>query len=299
MGQKLIAVVGATGSQGRGVVRALGELGGFRVRALTRKPELHADLSDEVVEADLTRTETLPGAFAGAYGVFLVTNFWEPGTDEVSQATAAIEAAKLAGVEHLVWSTLPNVEAISSDRFSVPHYTGKAKVDALVRDVGFPHTTFVQAPFYFQNFAGAMAPQPLPDGASGWTLPIDVDARVVHMGDVSDLGAVVAGAFAHPDQAGDGEVLAMSGGLLSFGDVVGTLNSQGHQVVFQQVPGEVFADFFPGAREIVSMMGYWQEYTYFGPDADTKIALANKITTRMPVDFATWARAGMPVSSER
>ena len=81
--EKLIAVVGASGQQGGAVVRALQDGGQFKVRALTRHPGKHRDLADEVVEADLDRPETLKAAFEGAHGVFLVTNFWEKGTDEM------------------------------------------------------------------------------------------------------------------------------------------------------------------------------------------------------------------------
>jgi len=108
--KRLIAVIGATGQQGGGVVRALQASGRFTVRALTRHADKHRGLAAEVVAADLSRPETLRAAFEGAHGVFLVTNFWEEGTDELKQATAAIHAAKDAGVKHLVWSTLPNVK---------------------------------------------------------------------------------------------------------------------------------------------------------------------------------------------
>src|ERR1700675_4192668 len=111
--KKLIAVIGATGQQGGAVVRAVQARGQFKVRALTRNPGRHRGLADEVVEADLDRPETLKAAFEGAYGVFLVTNFREAGTDELKQAAAAVHAAKDSGVKHFVWSTLPDVEAIS------------------------------------------------------------------------------------------------------------------------------------------------------------------------------------------
>src|SRR4029077_8110918 len=88
--KKLIAVIGATGQQGGGVVRALQASGQFNVRALSRNPGKHRDLADEVVEADLSRPETLKGAFEGANGVFLVSNFAEAGTDEFKQATMAV-----------------------------------------------------------------------------------------------------------------------------------------------------------------------------------------------------------------
>src|SRR5689334_16670430 len=109
--KKLIAVVGATGQQGGGVLRALQASGQFKVRALTRNRDKHRELADEVVEADLDKPETLKAAFEGAHGVFLVTSFQEAGTEEFKQATAAIRAAKEAGVRHFIWSTLPDVEA--------------------------------------------------------------------------------------------------------------------------------------------------------------------------------------------
>src|SRR5881409_2478354 len=177
--KKLIAVIGATGRQGGGVLRALQARGQFKVRALTRNPDKHRELAEEVVEGDLDKPETLKAAFEGAYGVFLVTNFREEGTDEFKQATAAVRAAKDAGVQHFVWSTLPNVEAISGGKFDVPHFTGKAKIDSIVKAAGFASHTFVIAPFYFQILAGAFGPQKLPDGSFGWAIPLDPDVRCI------------------------------------------------------------------------------------------------------------------------
>jgi uncharacterized protein YbjT (DUF2867 family) len=171
--KNLIAVIGATGRQGGAVVRALQSGGQFKVRALTRNPDTHRELDDEVVQADLDRPETLKHAFDGAHGVFLVTNFWEPGTDESKQATAAVRAAKDAGVKHFIWSTLPDVEAISGGKFDVPHFTGKAKIDVIVKNAGFAHHTFVIAPFYYQGLVGVLAPQKQADGSLGWAIPLD------------------------------------------------------------------------------------------------------------------------------
>jgi uncharacterized protein YbjT (DUF2867 family) len=100
--EELIAVVGATGQQGGAVVRALQAGGQFKVRALSRNPGKHRELADEVVRADLNRPETLQAAFEGALGIFLVTNLWEEGTDEIGPATAAVRAAKDAGVRHFI-----------------------------------------------------------------------------------------------------------------------------------------------------------------------------------------------------
>jgi uncharacterized protein YbjT (DUF2867 family) len=289
----VIAVLGASGSQGSSVVRALVEQGRFRVRALTRRPDAYSGPADEVVAADLNQPATLEAAFDGTHGVFAVSNFWEPGSDETAQGRNAVDAAAKAGVRHYVWSTLPNVEAISGGRYEVAHFTSKAKVDPFVRDAGFAAYTFVEAPFYFENFVKNMPPQPLPDGSTGWALPLAPDARVVHMGSVEDLGGVVAGALAQPDVVGAGSYLSSAVGLMSFGEVADTLNAQGHSVAVLQVPGEVFATFFPGAEEMVQMMGYWQEYTYLGPDADEVIATARRVSTTSSTDFTTWAKEHM------
>jgi uncharacterized protein YbjT (DUF2867 family) len=295
--KKLIAVIGATGQQGGGVVQALQASGEFKVRALTRNPDKHRDLADEVVKADLDRPETLEAAFKGAYGVFLVTNFREKGTDELKQATAAVRAAKDAGVKHFVWSTLPNVEAISGGKFDVPHFTGKAKIDRIVKEAGFPHHTFVIAPGYYQNFVGSLAPQKQADGSVGWALPLDPDVRCLHMGDIRELGNIVAGAFAHPDEAGNGEYLPLVGDFLSFNELVDTLNRQGHKFSFKQVSTEVFATFFPGAAKLAAMFSYWETHTYLGSDSSDQIALASKIAGRRPTNFSTWARANFHVQA--
>ena len=293
--KKLIAVVGATGHQGGAGVRALQASGQFKVRALTRNPAKHPQLADEVVLADLNRPETLKSAFAGAHGVFLVTNVWEPGTDERKQALAAVQAAKDAGVQHFIWSTLPDVEKISRGKLDVPHFTDKAKSDRIVRDAGFAHHTFVIAPFFYQNLLGVMAPQKQADGAVGWALPLDPAPRVIHMGDITELGHIVAGAFAQPELAGHGEHLPLVGDFLSFNEIIATLNRQGHQFSFKQVPQELFAGWFPGAKEVAEMLAYFEAHTYLGADSRDAIALANRVAGRQPTSLAAWARANFAI----
>src|ERR1700730_17616954 len=287
--RKLIAVIGATGHQGGAVVRALQAGGQFKVRALTRSPAKYRELAEEVVEADLDRAETLKAAFDGAHGVFLVTNFWEEGTDELKQATAAVRAAKDAGVKHFVWSTLPDAEAISGGKFHVHHFTDKASIDRIVKEAGFAYHTFVVAPFFYQNLAGTLAPQKQEDGNLGWVLPLDPTVRCIHMGDIGELGDIVAGAFALPDQAGHGEYLPLVGDFMSFNEIIDTLNRQGHKFSFKQVPKEVF----PG--EVANTFAYFEAHTYLGSDSSDRIALANKIARRQPTTFATWARVSVPV----
>jgi uncharacterized protein YbjT (DUF2867 family) len=295
--QKLIAVVGATGQQGGAVVRALQASGQFKVRALTRNPAKHPKLGGEVVLADFNRPETLKAAFAGAHGVFLVTNAWEAGADEPKQALAAVNAAKDAGVQHFIWSTLPNVETISHGKINVPHFTDKAKIERVVSEAGFAHHTFVIAPFYYQNLLGAMAPQKQADGTAGWALPLDPERRVIHMGDITELGRIVVGAFAQPELAGRGEHLPLVGDFLSFNEIVATLGRQGNQFSFRRVPREVFAGWFPGAESLAAMLAYFEAHTYLGSDSRDAIALANKVAGQQPTKFAAWAWTNFATSA--
>ncbi len=294
MTKPTIAVFGATGSQGSSVVRHLKKHGTFHVRALTRRPEAYKGPADEAVRADLDDESTLRDAMKGAHGVFLVTNFWQPGTDEIKQATAAVRAAADVGVNHLVWSSLPDVEAISGGTWDVPHFSDKARIDATVRDAGFPRYTIVQPPFYFENLLGHLAPQPMEGGRTGWTLPIDPDARVIHMGAIEEFGSLVTGAFAHPDKSA-GETLSMSAGLYSFFDIVKAYGAAlGEELGFQRVPLEVFADFFPQAGELGQMLGYFEGHTYMGPDAEPRIAKAESTATAPFTPLDTWLVSNLP-----
>jgi uncharacterized protein YbjT (DUF2867 family) len=293
--RKLIAVIGATGQQGGAVVRALQGSGQFKVRALTRDPAKHPKLADEVVAADLNRPETLKAAFAGAHGVFLVTNAWEAGREESRQALAAVNAAKAADVQHFIWSTLPDVETISRGTIDVPHFTNKANVERVVREAGFAYHTFVIAPFYYQNLLSALTPQKQADGTAGWALPLDPEKRVIHMGDIAEIGRIVSGAFAQPELAGHGEHLPLVGDFLSFNEIIATLNRQGDKFSFKQVPREVFANWFPGAKDVAAMLAYFEAHTYLGSDSRDAIALANKVAGQRPTKFAAWAKANFAI----
>src|SRR5437867_10397099 len=117
------------------------------------------------------------------------------------------------------------------------------------------------------------------------------------MGDIRERGNIVAGAFAHPNEAGNGEYLALVGDFMSFNEIVETLNRQGHEFSFKQVPKEIFATLFPGAAEIAEMFSYFQAHTYLGSDSSDRIALANKIARRQLTEFSTWARLNVPVQN--
>ena len=179
----LIAVTGATGQQGGGVVHALQGSGEFKVRALTCNPDKYHELGRRGrLKADLDRPETLAAAFKGAYGVFLVTNFREAGINELKQATAAVRAARDAGVKHFVRSTLFDVEAISGGKFDVPHFTGKAKIGSDREGSRVPASYVRHSPGFYQNFVGVLAPHKQPDGSVAWALPLDPEAALLPHG---------------------------------------------------------------------------------------------------------------------
>lgn len=289
MEKKIIAVIGATGSQGKGVIDSIVKDGTFKTRAVTRNPEKYSGKADEVVKGDLTDLISLTEAFKNAHGVFVVTNFWE-GADEIAQGKIAIQAAKNAGVNHFIWSTLPNVEKISNGKFDVPHFTGKAKVDELVKNAGFKNYSFVQPPFYYQNFSGMLGAQPKQDGSTGWTLPIDPSKKVIHMSDINDLGKVVAGAFLNPEKVGQGSYLALATELNSFNDILAIYKANGKEYSFTQVPGELFSTFFEGAKEISEMMAYFEAHSYMGPNSENNILQANAISTESFTSLDEWIK---------
>ena len=136
--KKVIAVMGATGAQGSGLVKAImaDKSGEFTARAITRdvnsdKAKALAALGAEVVAADIDNEESLKKAYAGAYGVYCVTFFWAHFSPEkeAAEAGAMARAAKEAGVKHVIWSTLEDTRKwvpLSDNR--MPTLMGKYKV---------------------------------------------------------------------------------------------------------------------------------------------------------------------------
>jgi uncharacterized protein YbjT (DUF2867 family) len=289
MKDSIISVVGGTGAQGGGVVDALLAAGQFKVRVAL------VERGVEVVQADLRDAATLTALYRDAHGAFVVTNPWDPGQGEREEeiGTAAVKAARVAGVKHLIWSTLPDVDKLSGGRLKVNHFTRKARVDGVVEAAGFERHTFVQAPFYFQNLQGMLAPQPLPGGGRGWAVPMDPAARVIHAGDVTELGRTVAAAFAAGPELADGAYLAVCGGKYSWDDFVKTLNGLGHDLQVARIPPDIFDAFFPGAAEVREMFQYFEAHTYFGPNAQGRIETANGLVAGGFTAFPEWAAKNM------
>ena len=301
MGKRIVTVLGSTGAQGGGVVRALLDQQDWQVRAITRDSRSQAaqrlaELGCEIVEADLNTPATVLEALQGSYGLFAVTNFWDRATrmGEFEQGRNLVSAAKAADIQHFIWSTLPDYEALSGGKYTVAHFTSKARVDAEVKAAGFPHHTFVEAPFYFQNFLTVHAPRKTPNGRELWRYPADKDKCRFPCGDIEELGKIVAAALNQPEKAGKGQYLALASDYVCWQDLVDILNAQGHKLDYERVCAEEYDGFFPSAREFRHMMAFWEENHYFGPDGTHKIALANVLIESRLTRFADWANTHMP-----
>ncbi|KAF8496951.1 NmrA-like family domain-containing protein 1 [Gautieria morchelliformis] len=197
--KKIIVVTGATGAQGGSVARFLLNDGTYAVRAVTRNPDSPAakELAAkgaEVIKADMRVLASLEKAFAGAYGVFGVTNFWEPGVGyegEVSQGKSLVDAAKATGIKHFVWSTLDSTPAEAS------HWESKNVVDQYLKKSGVPRTSLYTS-FYFENYLGLLPFLKRNDGSYDFPLPLITDAPFA-VYSVAETGAFALAAFLHPE----------------------------------------------------------------------------------------------------
>lgn len=274
---KIIVVTGATGAQGGGLARAIlsDPDSPFRVRALTRKPQSDKakDLvgqGAEVVEADLDDLESVKKAFQGAYGAFCVTNYWEYFSPEreISQVTNMAQAAKHAGLKHVIWSTLEDTRKwipLSDNRmptlmekYKVPHFDGKGEADQIFTDLGVP-TTFLLASFYWDNFIYfGMGPKPGPDGKLAITLPMG-DQRLSGIA-VEDIGRCAYGIFKKGDEF-IGKTIGIAGEHLTGDEMAAAMsNALGKDITYNAVPFEVYRSFgFPGADDLGNMFQFYHD----------------------------------------
>lgn len=275
MSKPIIAVTGATGAQGGGLVRAIlaDPEQRFAVRAITRNPNSDgakalAAQGCEVVRADLDDVDSLRAAFAGAYGAFCVTNFWEhfSAPRETAQAQGLAQAAKDAGVQHVVWSTLEDTRKafpLDDDRmptlhghYKVPHFDGKGEADATFTALGVP-TTFLRTSFYWDNIATVMPPRPGPDGGLQLVLPM-ADKKLSGIA-AKDIGAIAFGIFKRPDLIG--KVVGAAGGHYTGAEMAAAMSTAlGKTVSYVPVPAAVYRGFgFPGADDLGNMFQYYAE----------------------------------------
>jgi uncharacterized protein YbjT (DUF2867 family) len=272
--KQVIAVVGATGAQGGGLVRAIvaDREGPFVARAITRNPQSDkaralAALGAEVVAADADDPPSLERAFAGAYGAYCVTNFWEhlSAEREGAQATAMARASRKVGVQHVVWSTLEDTRNwVSLDdsrlptlqgKYKVPHFDSKAQMDRMFAEEGAP-TSYLLAAFYWENFIHfGMGPRQGSDGDLVLALPLG-GAKLPGIA-TEDIGKCAYGVFRRGTGA-VGQRFGIAGEVLSGEEMAEKMGrALDRKVTFQDVPFDVYrAMGFPGAEDLGNMFQF-------------------------------------------
>jgi len=305
--RKVIAVVGATGAQGGGLVRAIvdDKSGEFAARAITRdvnspKARELAALGVEVVAADVDDVESLKRAFSGAYGVFCVTFFWNhfSAEKEVAEARNMAEAAKAAGVQHVIWSTLEDTRRwIPLDdnrmptlhgKYKVPHFDGKGEANRIFVDAGLP-VTLLNTSFYWDNFIYfGSGPKTGPDGVLALTLPMG-DKKLPGIA-AEDIGKCALGVF----KAGRefiGKEIGIAGEHLTGVQLAEKMSrALGRAIRYNDVTPEVYRSFgFPGADDMGNMFQFKRDFNADFVGA-RDIALARRLNPELQ-DFDAWLAA--------
>jgi uncharacterized protein YbjT (DUF2867 family) len=304
--KKIIAVVGATGAQGGGLMRAIlaDKSGEFTARAITRKPDSEkaralAAQGAEVVTGDADDPSSLEKAFAGAYGAFCVTNFWEHGEPEreLAQASALARATKKAGLKHVVWSTLEDTRndvplddsrlKTLKGKYKVPHFDAKGEANAVFEAEGAP-SSYMLAAFYWDNLIHfGMGPRRWHDGTVVLALPLG-GQKLPGIG-AEDIGGCAYGIFKRGPSAA-GQSFGISGENLSGAEMAAKLGDVlGESIKFVDVPFDAYRALdFPGADDLGNMFEYHMLLgDKFLAARDPKLTRELNPQTR---DFTAWLR---------
>ncbi len=276
--KKIIAVVGATGAQGGGLVRAIlnDRDSAFAARALTRnasseKAKALAKLGAEIIEADIDDMKSLKRAFEGAYGAFCVTFFWEHFSPEreVKEAASMALAARHAGLKHVLWSTLEDTRnwvpihdermPTLMKRYKVPHFDGKGDAARVFASSGVP-TTFLLTSFYWDNFADfGLGPKRGPDGKLAITMPMG-DSKLPGIA-AEDIGKCAYSIFKLGQEA-VGKTYGIAGEHLT-GPKIAQLFAKalGQEVRYNDISPDTYRALgFPGAADLGNMFQFKRDF---------------------------------------
>ena len=290
--KKVIAVLGATGAQGGGLVRSIlnDKSGGFTARALTRdvnsdKAKALASLGTEVVSVDIDNEESLKKAFEGAYGIYAVTFFWEHFSPEKenTQAKSIAKAAKAAGVKHIIWSTLEDTRkfipltdnrmpTLGDGKYKVPHFDGKGESNKYFTELGLP-VTFLNTSFYWDNFIYfGMGPKKGLDGKLALSIPMG-DKKLPGIA-AEDIGKSAYGIFKKGSEF-IGKTVAITGENLTGKMMADSFSKAlGQEVVYNAVPFDVYRGLgFPGADDLGNMFQFKHDFEEYFCGARSTIFL--------------------------
>lgn len=277
--KKIIAVVGATGAQGGGLVKAIlnDPQGEFGVRAITRDPNSAASQAlaaagAEVVAGDVDDLASLTKAFTGAYGAYCVTFFWNHFSPEKENQSAQnmAQAAKAAGLTHVIWSTLEDTRKwvpLGDNRmptlmgkYKVPHLDAKGESDHYFTDAGVP-TTFLLTSFYWDNLIHfGMGPKKDAEGMLQFTMPMG-DAPLSGIA-AEDIGACAYGIFKGGDRV-IGQRVGIAGDHLTGAEMAASLSKAlGQPVHYNAVTPAAYRSFgFPGAEDLGNMFQFYRDFS--------------------------------------
>jgi uncharacterized protein YbjT (DUF2867 family) len=275
---KIITVFGATGAQGGGVARAIlsDKSMEFTVRAVTRdvnsdKAQELARLGAEVVTANIDDRETVAKTLAGAYGAYFVTFYWAHFSPEkeLEEAKKMAEAAKEAGLQHVIWSTLEDTRKwvpIEDDsmptlmgKYKVPHFDAKGEADQFFIDFGVP-TTFLRASFYWDNFIHfGSGPKRGEDGILYLALPLG-DKKMAGIA-AEDIGKCAYGIFKKGKEL-LGKTIGVAGEHLTGQEMANALsNALGKEVRFNNISPESYRKLgFPGSDDLGNMFQFYRDF---------------------------------------
>jgi len=253
--EKTILITGATGKQGGATIRHLVKRGGFKLRAMTRKPDSDAAkavaaLGAEVVAGDLNDAASLERAVKGAWGVFAVQNTWEAGVEgEEEQGKRIAKIAKDAGVQHYVYTSVGSAER----RTGIPHFDNKLRVEETIKKLGFPSHVILRPVFFMENL-------PSPWFLNGDKLVTALKPETkLQMVAVEDIGKFSAAAFAEADKFKGAEI-EYAGDAVTMAEAAAAVSElTGKKVTYQQIPIEAVranSDDFARMLEWFDAVGY-------------------------------------------
>lgn len=276
--KKVIVVFGATGAQGGGLVHAIlnDKNSEFTVRAVTRdinsdKAKELAKMGAEVVAGNVDDLQSLKNALEGAYGAYFVTFFWDHFSPEKEMAEAKLmaDAAKEAGLKHVIWSTLEDVRKyvpLSDNsmptlhsKYKVPHFDGKGESDQYFINAGVP-VTFMLASYYWENMLYfGMGPKRGSDGKLTITFPMG-DKKMAGIA-AGDIGKCAYGIFKNKDKY-IGKRVGISGDQLTCGEMASELSQAlGNEIIYNEVTPEQYRNFgFPGADDLGNMFQFYRDF---------------------------------------
>jgi uncharacterized protein YbjT (DUF2867 family) len=276
--KKVIAVVGATGSQGGSLAQAIlnDKNSEFLVRAITRNSQSDkarelAAMGAEIVEANIDDPESITKALSGAYGAYLVTFFWEHYSPEkeIAEGKILANAARDAGVQHVIWSTLEDTRKfvpLNDDRmptlqgkYKVPHFDGKGESNHFFTELQVP-TTFLYISFYWDNFINfGMAPKKGPDGNLAITLPMG-DKKLASIA-AEDIGKCAYGIFKKGKEL-IGKDVGIAGEHITGAEMASAFSDiLGKKVVYNSISPDTYRGFgFPGADDLGNMFQFYSDF---------------------------------------